>query len=412
MPAGCIFGDKGPSIFLKDTKNIDYVLGLLNSSLAEYLCRALMSFGSYEVGVIQKLPIPTLAESLKRQVATLARSIHDAKAVWDEGNEISTRFTETWLAVALREHPERPVAVALDALLAREAAADAEIQAWYAELDAAVFEAYGLSAETRATVLEDLGPRPPELIWPQMEGKSTDQKRLEHVVRLLSFCVKRIVERDDDGIVPLVVCNNQPKLDERVLGELGMLVGADRAHRLEGEIASELRRRSPGFKRADSIGDFLANGWFEHHVRMYKNRPVFWHLASARDGGGTPAFAAIVHYHRFGKEALRKLRGSYLRSFLERLERDLAQARQENRVDDALEIERGMEEARAFDQKLQGLEEGRYPIQVPWKKAGEQPQGWDPDVDDGVKVNILPLQAAGLLRIPRVVAARSAEDDG
>jgi hypothetical protein len=412
MPAGCIFGDKGPCIFLKDTKNADYVLGLLNSSLAEYLCRALMSFGSYEVGVIQKLPIPALTGSLKHRIATLARSIHDSKAAWDEGNEISTRFKEPWLALALQEHPERSLAAALDAVLAREAAADAEIQAWYADLDAAVFDAYGLSAETRAAVLEDLGPRPPELIWPQMEGKSADQKRLEHVVRLLSFCVKNIMEGNDAGIVPLVACNNEPPLEERVLAELGTLVGADRMHLFEGEIASELRKRVPGFRRADSIGDFLANGWFEHHVRLYKNRPVFWHLASAREGGGTPAFAALVHYHRFGKDALRKLRGSYLRSFLERLERDLGQARKVNRIDDALEIQRGMEEARAFAQKLQGLEEGRYPLHVPWKEAGEQPKGWEPDIDDGVKVNILPLQAAGLLRIPRVVTARGAEDDG
>ncbi len=209
MPAGCIFGHKGPAIFLKDAKAPDYLLGVLDSTLAEYLCRALMSFGSYEVGVIQKLPIPRPGGELKKRIATLARRIHDAKAAWDEGNEISTRFKEPWLAAALRERPERPLAEALEALLAHEAAADAEIQAWYAELDGAVFDAYGLSSETRAVVVKDLGPRPPELIWPQMEGKSAEQKRIEHVIRFLSFCVKRTVEGDDDGIVPLVACSNE-----------------------------------------------------------------------------------------------------------------------------------------------------------------------------------------------------------
>jgi hypothetical protein len=412
MPRGCVFSDKGPAFLVKDARDFDYLLGVLNSSMAEYLCRALMSFGSYQLRAVHELPIPRPPTASNGKLAATARGIHDAKAAWDEGNEISTRFKEPWLAIDLREHPDRPLAAALDAVLAREAAADAEVQAWYADLDAAVFDAYGLSAETRAAVLENLGPRSPELIWPQMEGKSPDQKRLEHVVRLLSFCVKNIMEGNDAGIVPLVACNNEPPLEKRVLAELGTLVGADRMHLLEGELASELRKRVPGFRRADSIGDFLASGWFEHHVRLYKNRPVFWHLASVREGGGTPAFAALVHYHRFGKDALRKLRGSYLRSFLERLERELAQARRANRIDDALEIQRGLEEARAFDQKLQGLEEGRYPLYVPWKEAGKQPKGWEPDVDDGVKVNILPLQAAGLLRIPRVVTARGAEDDG
>lgn len=411
LPAGCVFGEKGPSIFSKHRGDQDFLLGVLNTTVCEYFSRVMMSFGSYETGVIQKLPIPRPGVELKRRIASLARRIHDAKAKWDEGNETSTRLKEPWLAAMLREGPERPLAEGLDALLSREAAADTEIQASYDELDAAVFDAYGLSPETRETVIRDLGPRPPELIWPQMEGKSAEQKRLEHVIRLLSFYVKRIVERDDDGIVPLVACNNEPPLDERVLGELGTLVGADRAHVLEGELASELRRKVPGYKRAESIRDFLANAYFEHHVRVYKSRPISWHLASTGEGGGTPAFAVLVHYHRFTKNALRKLRGTHVRSFIERRERDLALARQANRTDEALEIQRDIEETQAFDKKLQGLEEGRYPIRVPWRKAAEQPKGWDPDIDDGVKVNILPLQKAGLLRIARAVSTKGGEDD-
>jgi hypothetical protein len=235
---------------------------------------------------------------------------------------------------------------------------------------------------------------------------------MEHVMRLLSFCVKRIVEGDDDGIVPLVACSNEPPLEERLLAELETVVGADRAHIIEGELASELRKKVPGYRRAESIGDFLANAYFEHHVRLYKSRPIFWHLASAAEGGGTPAFAVLVHYHRFRKDSLRKLRGTYVRSFIERRGRDLALARQANRTDEALEIQRDIEEAQAFDKKLEGLEEGRSPIRVPWKKAAEQPKGWDPDIDDGVRVNVLPLQTAGLLRIARVVSTKGGEDDG
>jgi hypothetical protein len=411
LPAGCVFGEKGPSIFSKQHSDEDFLLGVLNTTACEYFSRVMMSFGSYETGVIQKLPIPRPSVELKRHIALLARRIFDAKAAWDEGNEISTRFKEPWLAAALRERPERPLAEALEALLARQAAVDAEIQAWYAELDGAVFDAYGLSPETREVVATDLGPRPPELIWPQVEGKSAEQKRMEHVIRLLSFCVKRTLEGDDDGIVPLVACNNEPPLEERVLAALAELVGADRAHVFEGEIASELRKKVPGYRRADSIGDFLANVYFEHHVRLYKSRPIFWHLASAPEGGGTPAFAVLVHYHRFRKDALRKLRGAHVRSFIERRQRDLALARQANRTDEVLEIQRDIEEVQAFDTKLQGLEEGRFPIRVPWKTTAEQPKGWDPDLDDGVRVNILPLQTAGLLRIPRVVSTKGSEDE-
>jgi hypothetical protein len=408
MPDGCIFDSKGPAIFARHEKHGDYLLGVLNSSMVEYLCRALMSFGSYEVGVVQKLPIPYPVGHLKH-IATLARQIRDAKADWDEGNEISTRFKEPWLAAALRERPEQALRETLGAVIAREASADAQIQSWYAELDAAVFEAYGLSPETREIVLTDLEPRPPELIWPQTEGKNAEQKRTEHVWRLLSFCVKRVIEGDDDGIVPLVKCSNEPTLEDRVLAELAKIVGIDRLHEFEGEVASELRKRAPGYKRADSIGDWLTNVYFEHHVRLYKSRPIYWHLASSQQND--PAFGIVAHYQRFGKDAFRKLRGTYVRGCLERLERDLGHARRENRADEAVDLEQKIEEVRGFDKNLQALEEGKFPIRVPWKENAKQPKGWAPDIDDGVKVNILPLQTAGLLRIARVVSDQSQDDE-
>ena len=44
-----------------------------------------------------------------------------------------------------------------------------------------------------------------------------------------------------------------------------------------------------------------------------------------------------------------------------------------------------------------------YRILTPWKPEAERPHGWDPDIDDGVKVNIEPLQKAGVLRVGKVV---------
>jgi len=410
LPQGCVFADKGPAIFPRDSSDTFFLLGVLNSSIAEYLCRGLMSFGSYEVGVVQKLPIPRPGKELKERIATSARHLFDAKRSWDEGNEVSTTFRKPWVVEPSRGQTAGSLAAALDAILAREVELDVENKTRYSTLNTSVFLAYDLSIDAQEVILTDLGPRPPELIWPQMEGKSNDQKRMDHVARLLSFCVKRILEKEE-SIVPLVPCNNEPSLADRVITELSTLFGEERVHQLEGEIASELRKRVPGYRRAESIGEYLANGYFEHHVRLYKSRPIFWHLASTQEPGHTPAFSVLVHYHRFHKDSLRKLRGTYVRSFLERRERELAQARKDNRADDVLEFQRQIEETREFDKKLQALEEGKFPIRVPWKDAGKQPKGWDPDIDDGVKVNILPLQTAGLLRIAKVVSTKADEAD-
>ena len=44
--------------------------------------------------------------------------------------------------------------------------------------------------------------------------------------------------------------------------------------------------------------------------------------------------------------------------------------------------------------------EGEPPldIYVRWKSLAQQPIGWDPDVDDGVRLNVRPFVEAGVLR--------------
>ena len=40
----------------------------------------------------------------------------------------------------------------------------------------------------------------------------------------------------------------------------------------------------------------------------------------------------------------------------------------------------------------------RYAIYVRWKSLAEQPTRWNPDLDDGVRLNIRPFVLAGILR--------------
>ena len=44
-----------------------------------------------------------------------------------------------------------------------------------------------------------------------------------------------------------------------------------------------------------------------------------------------------------------------------------------------------------------------FRILTPWKSPDERQKGWNPDIDDGVAVNIAPLQRAGVLRKEKVV---------
>jgi hypothetical protein len=408
MPEGCIFGDKGPAVFPVNPDLAFFILGMANSAPAEFLLRGLMSFGSWEVGVIKRLPVPQANAKQAERVASLAKAIHDAKREWDSGNEISTSFERPWVT---RRPDANTLSDALDGILEAEASAEKQIQATYSDLNTEAYKLYAIPDITRAQIEKSLGERPPEVIWPQMEGKTTEQKRMEHVWRLLSFAVKRVIDADDDGIVPFNRSTGETPLTERVRHELAALFPGRDESQLEVEIVNELKRSVKGYRKCASLDDWLANAYFEYHAGLYKSRPIYWHIASAQ--GTSPfAFGALVHYHRFDRNGMQKLRASYVRDTIEELRRDAGLADKAGRADDRVELQAKLEEVQALDKKLQLIQEGHHEgaeggdrdfrILTPWKESAKRPKGWNPDLDDGVKVNIAPLDRAGILRVSRV----------
>ena len=409
MPEGCIFGHKGPAVLPKDPSTTFYLLGIANSAPAEFTLMGLMSFGSWEVGVIKRLPIPQASVEQMECLSQLARSIHDAKREWDSGNELSTSFERPWV---LGTTDAKSFSGALDSVLAFEVEAEEQIHTIYNDLNTESYRLYGIPDATRAHIERSLGDRPPEVIWPQMEGKSDEQKRMEHVWRLLSYAVKRVVEADGDGIVPFTPLSGEASLLDRVHVELAALFPEQDVSRVEVEIANELKRTVKGYRRASSIGEWLDNIYFDYHASLYKKRPIIWHIASSQ-ASSPSAFGALCHYHKFDANRMAKLRAGYLRDAIEAFRREAARADKERRAEDHLEWQAKLEEAQALDRKLQAVQEGHregaeggdrdYRILTPWKAPEDRPQGWAPDIDDGVKVNIEPLQKAGVLRVRKVV---------
>jgi hypothetical protein len=403
LPQGCIFADKGPSIFPKNAEDTWFLLGLGNSAPAEYLLKGLMSFDSWEVGVIKRLPVPEPNPAQRETIVSIARQIHDAKACWDNGNETSTRFTRPWLLeedLALLDLSSR-----LDHLAEQEASEGSRIQALYAQLNDEAYKLYGIPAAHRVEMETTMGERPPEVLWVAMERKDTAQKRMEHVWRLLSYAVKRVVEADQDGIVSFQAVAAEPALIDRVRSELHQLFPQQDPNALEVALTNELKRRAKGYRSVASLEEWLNDEFFSYHESLYKSRPILWHIAS-NQGRGACAFGALVRYHTFDYERLAKLRGTHLRDAIAHCRREAGLASQEGRTDDRLLWQSRLEESELLDQRLQWLQEGAngHPapgdcrIRTPWKAETDQPQGWRPDLDDGVVVNIAPLQVAGVLR--------------
>jgi hypothetical protein len=420
LPPTCIFGHKGPAIFPKKPAQQIFLLGVLNSALAEYLLKCVVSFGSWEVGAVKKIPIPSPSADSETAINELASRLHDLKSVWDTGNEVCTHFDRPWTLQPSVKGEAPTIASVLDAVLARETALDSELAKAYAQLNDSVYRLYGVHDSLRSRIEAAIGERPPEIAWPQMEGQSTDQKRMEHVCRLLSYMVKCVVEEDNAGLVSLESVAQEQPLLERVRAKLAGFFPEQDPHTLEIEIVNELKKRVKGYPRAESLQEWLTDRFFDFHCGLYQQRPILWHLASSQDAAD-PAFSVIVAYHRFDHDLLAKLRSVHVRDRMTTLRREAAQAGKDNREDDRLQLLAALEEVESFDRKLARLQEGHhsgteggdqdYRILTPWKKPQERPKGWQPDIDDGVKVNIAPLARLGLLRIKNKFGAKDLEDE-
>jgi hypothetical protein len=117
---------------------------------------------------------------------------------------------------------------------------------------------------------------------------------------------------------------------------------------------------------------------------LFRDRPFLWWIWDGRSDG----FTAVVHYHRLDHATLGRLAYTVLDDWIARLGYDPK-----------------AEAARILQQKLAQILQGEkpYDIFVRWKPLGQQPLGWDPDLDDGVRLNIRPfIEAKVLAHVPNV----------
>jgi hypothetical protein len=208
---------------------------------------------------------------------------------------------------------------------------------------------------------------------------------------------------DEDGIIPLTGGTGEETLAARFSRFLDAEFGADRGNAVELEAGQTL-----GWKPGDDWGKqtpttparWFERDFFKRHVSQFKKRPIAWHLSSPR---GT--FQVIAYYHKFDRNRLQLLRSRYVRQALDDLRQQSAAAVQTALSDRQTlariaDLETRVADVEAFEANLGRLLEGRdceARLWCPWKKPDEQPVGWDPDINDGVRVNIAPVQRLGLL---------------
>jgi hypothetical protein len=162
--------------------------------------------------------------------------------------------------------------------------------------------------------------------------------------------------------------------------------------------------RASGSDAAD-LEEWLRNDFFEQHCDIFQQRPFVWHIWDGRKRDG---FHALVNYHTLaadkgkGRRTLESLTHSYLGDWITRQKDGLK--RGEEGADERLAA------ALALKETLEAIINGEppYDVFVRWKPLAQQVVGWNPDINDGVRMNIRPFMAsditggkkgAGVLRI-------------
>jgi len=219
---------------------------------------------------------------------------------------------------------------------------------------------------------------------------------------------------DPDGIIPLTSVANESTLFERVQQRL-------RADEIVTNDFAEVMGKP--------LNAWLATEFFKHHTKQFKKRPIAWQLQSGKFTiRNPPAFACLLYYHKLDADTLPKLRSQYVGPLRQRLETELrgilavaAEARSDRQEKRRAELDDAIHELTAFDAKLEqvardgfataGLKkllesetldrwcslDGKRPHPTTTADVIAQESAYAPDINDGVRVNIAPLQKAGLL---------------
>jgi hypothetical protein len=273
------------------------------------------------------------------------------------------------------------------------------------------------------------------------------------ILRLLSHRWPKQIEAneptpkwaDPDGIIPLTDGTGQRTLLDRVRERIAADFSEARVDAIEQEFRQIMGR---------SLIGWLVRDFFPHHVSQFKRRPIAWMLesgraldtrweaASSRRGRrstrmGGPAFACLVYYHKLTADTLTRIKTHYLRPVLQRREFELAEERRraaEGNIAAHAEAERLagiVDELKTFEAALdivnaQGFlsrrlgellareEPDHWARRMPKSAIPDkevflrQEQAYDPDLNDGVRVNIAPLQKYRLLAAD-VLASKDVE---
>ena len=236
------------------------------------------------------------------------------------------------------------------------------------------------SLRTDSAVLQVAAGRLLGYRWPTerdngMELADEQREWVRHCKTLDAFS-------DKDGIVCIPAVRGEPPARERLLQLLAAAFGDAWNNGVLTKLLTEAG--SP------SLDDWLRNRFFEQHCKLFHHRPFVWHIWDGNKGG----FHCLVNAHKLtgphgeGRRTLEAITYSYLGSWIDRQRAGQKEGKEgaDGRLVAALELQDQLKKILAG--------EPPFDLFIRWKPLHEQPIGWNPDINDGVRINIRPFMKA------------------
>ncbi len=389
MPSGCIFADKGPAAFVADD-DPDGLLALLaitNSRafgllVSLQLAAADAAARSYEVGVIQKTPVPLLPAAVRLLLAQHARRAWSLKRSLDTLNETSHAFL---LPPSLNEQ-----ITGLDA-----GAIERELATIQKQIDETTFNLYGIRPEDTAPI-QGSGEEMDVAGDDEGDEASGDDTNLTpDSWHLTSWLVGVVFGRFDPRLATgeRSIPPEPEPFDPLPARSPGMYPEgeepADRPDILVDDPghADDLAARAITIAERvkvdvpENLRGWLAKEFFPLHIKMYsksrRKAPIYWQLATPSAG-----YSVWLYIHAFSKDTLFRVQNDYVAPKLAHEERRLVGAYGHTPLQKATAAQRKqlaaqeglVEELRAFLDEVKRV----APL-------------WKPNLDDGVVINFAPL---------------------
>lgn len=385
---GYLFDSGGSSLFFEDESDIDFYLGVLNSSSAEHFMRYLAPTININAGDVARIPIPNDFSSHRSEIESLVRS---CKELFISEYKLLEEYIEFEQLYSGSE--------TFDSLLGKMISWKEKYHLLQDQIDAKVAQMYGVS--------EEVSPRGTYYQFDTINADNIAQRTISYAVGCIlgryslqkpgvfiaggSYEITDLITEgecsgfqiDEDGIVPLTdqewfkddVTNRFREFVQVVWGEEHLQENLD-------FVAESLCLNAIKPKKSESaletIRRYLSTQFYKDHLKTYKKRPIYWLFSS----GKQKAFECLVYLHRYNEGTLSRMRTEYVTPLLgkydayaEQLEKQIETAdstSEANRFKKELDaLIKKQVELREFDDKLKHYADMRISL----------------DLDDGVKVN-------------------------